>query len=72
MTYHIINLHDDRVLCVHRDFDRYYIRSTWDIEDRLTMFETTDLDKAKAALENTKAHWKGSWAIVNARGEVVG
>lgn len=72
MTYHICNLHDDRILCVHRDFERYYIRSMWDIEDRLTMFETTDLDDAKAVLDNTKAHWEGSWVIVNTRGEVVG
>lgn len=72
MTYYIINLNDDRVLCIHRDFERYYIRSMWGIGDRITLFETTDFDKAKAVLDNVKAHWKGSWAIVNTNGEVVG
>ena len=71
MTQHIINLHDDRGLCVHRDFERYYIRSMWDIEDRLTMFETTDLDDAKAVLDNVKKHWDGSWVVIGARGKVV-
>ena len=72
MTYHICNLHDERVLCVHRDFERYYIRSMWDIKDRLTMFETTDLEQAKSVLKDVKVSWAGSWVIVNAIGEVVG
>lgn len=71
MTYHICNLHDDRVLCIHRRFNRYYVRSMWDIPEQLTMFEEYDLKMAKAVLDDVKKRWIGSWVVVNTRGEVV-
>lgn len=72
MAYFICNLHDDRVLCNHRNFDRYYIRSMWDVGNDLTIFQTDNLDDAKLALNYVKTRYTGSWVIINTRGEVVG
>lgn len=71
MTYHICNLHDARVLCVHRQCTRFCIRPWYDIPNHLTIFETTNFEGAKLYQEFTSKRWHGSWVVVNTLGEVV-